>query len=52
MFPFSLYHIILLYIEANIHNKRLGRFSIEKAENLYGLDTEQYGSQKSKPSDI
>eukprot|EP00957_Ditylum_brightwellii_P021422 1616084-Ditylum_brightwellii.AAC.1 len=43
--------ILLFDIEANMHNKRLGRFAIERAEGLGGIAPKQFGSRKYKSAD-
>eukprot|EP00957_Ditylum_brightwellii_P201642 15326568-Ditylum_brightwellii.AAC.2 len=44
--------ILLFDLEANMHNKRLGRFAMELAEGNGGIAEEQYGSRKHKAADI
>eukprot|EP00957_Ditylum_brightwellii_P021498 1621447-Ditylum_brightwellii.AAC.1 len=40
--------ILLLDLEANMHNKRLGQVAIMSTEYLQGIADEQYGSRKNK----
>eukprot|EP00957_Ditylum_brightwellii_P124976 9527183-Ditylum_brightwellii.AAC.1 len=44
--------ILLFDIEANMHNKYLGRFAMERAEGLGGIAPEQFGSRKHKYADL
>lgn len=44
--------IMLFDIECNIHNKRLGWFAMQRAEECEGVAPEQYGSRKHKAADI
>ena len=44
--------ILLFDLEANMHNKRLGRIAMENAERLQGVADEQYGSRKHKAADV
>ena len=50
--PHRLRPILLFDIEANMHNKYLGRISMSQAEILDGIAREQYGSRKAKAADI
>eukprot|EP00957_Ditylum_brightwellii_P016060 1210174-Ditylum_brightwellii.AAC.1 len=44
--------ILLFDIEANMHNKCLGRFAMERAEGLGGIAPEKFGSRKHKSVDL
>ena len=49
--PSHLIPIPLFDIEANLHNKHLGIFSVVKAEELGVLDSEKYVSRTAKATD-
>ena len=44
--------IIPFDIEANIHNKHLGRIAMIQSETLDRIAPEKYGSRKEKSADI
>jgi hypothetical protein len=44
--------ILLFDIEANMHNKRLGRVAMRKAEEANAISWEQYGSRRSHSADV
>ena len=44
--------ILLFDVDANMHNKRLGRLLLQRAEECGGLAPEQYGSRKHKAADV
>ena len=44
--------ILLFDLEANMHNKRLGKEAMQRAEECHGIAPEQYGSRKKKAADI
>lgn len=50
--PHRLRPILLFDIEANLHNKVLGRYTMRNAEAINGLAPEQYGSRSFKAADI
>ena len=50
--PHRLRPILLFLIEANIHNKHLGKLTTKTAKYLDVLALEQYGSRKAKAADI
>ena len=46
--PHRIRPIIMFYIEANLHNKHLGKLSMRRAEEIIALAPEQYGRRKGK----
>ena len=44
--------ILLFDIEANMHNKRLGRFAMRKAEDAKAVAWEQFGSRRHHAADL
>ena len=50
--PHRLRAILLFDLEANTHNKALGRYTISQSEELERISPEQYGRQKYKASNV
>ena len=50
--PHRILPIILFDIEANTHNKSLGKYAMNHAEELEVIAPGKYGSRKSKASDV
>ena len=50
--PQRLRPILLFDIEANMHKKALGQYTINHAEELKGIPPEHYGSRKAKAADV
>eukprot|EP00957_Ditylum_brightwellii_P117234 8941121-Ditylum_brightwellii.AAC.1 len=48
----KLHPILLIDIEANMHNKRLGKEAMERAEKLNTIAPEQFGSRKKLSADL
>ena len=50
--PHRLRPILLFKVEANIHNKYLGRYAMNHAEELEVIAPEQYGRQNYKSENL